>query len=146
MVDPISTEGSQDGSPTTGFHWAWIILSVCFVNLFLNYGIRLGFGVVLPEMIPSLGLTRTQLRGCLGIEGVLLALIGAVVGLGLGVLYGWTGSRTLIGAEEVPTLLEIPWLPIGGVLLATLLAGLLASVLPARRAVRLAPAQLLAAD
>lgn len=41
-------------------HWAWIILAVCFVNLYVNYGIRLGYGIVLPEMIRTIGLTRTQ--------------------------------------------------------------------------------------
>jgi sugar phosphate permease len=40
-------------------HWAWIILSTCFVNLFINYSVRLGYGVVLPEMIRDLGLSRT---------------------------------------------------------------------------------------
>ena len=43
-----------------GLHWAWVILAVCFVDLFVNYSIRLGFGVVLPEMIRSLELNRTQ--------------------------------------------------------------------------------------
>ena len=41
------------------FHWAWIILITCFVNLFLNYSARLGFGIILPEMIRSLDLSRT---------------------------------------------------------------------------------------
>jgi MFS family permease len=41
-------------------HWAWVILGVCFLDLFVNYSIRLGFGVILPEMIRDLGLNRTQ--------------------------------------------------------------------------------------
>lgn len=41
-------------------HWAWVILGVCFLDLFVNYSIRLGFGVILPEMIRDLGLSRTQ--------------------------------------------------------------------------------------
>ena len=41
------------------FHWAWIILGTCFFNLFVNYSVRLGYGVVLPEMIRDLGLSRT---------------------------------------------------------------------------------------
>ncbi|MGD2124997.1 MAG: MFS transporter [Desulfobacteraceae bacterium] len=41
------------------FHWAWIILATCFVDLFINYSIRLGYGVVLPEMIRTLGFSRT---------------------------------------------------------------------------------------
>lgn len=41
------------------FHWAWIILGTCFVNLFIAYSVRLGYGVVLPEMITDLGWNRT---------------------------------------------------------------------------------------
>lgn len=44
---------------TYRIHWAWVILAVCFCNLFINYSIRLGYGVVLPEMIRDLGLSRT---------------------------------------------------------------------------------------
>ena len=43
----------------TSFHWAWIILVTCFVNLFINYSVRLGYGIVLPEMIKDLSLSRT---------------------------------------------------------------------------------------
>ncbi len=43
----------------TGLHPAWVMLAICFVNLFVNYSVRLGFGVVLPEMIRDLGLSRT---------------------------------------------------------------------------------------
>jgi sugar phosphate permease len=39
-------------------HWAWVILATCFVNLFINYSVRLGYGVILPEMIRELTLTR----------------------------------------------------------------------------------------
>jgi len=41
-------------------HWAWIIIAICFVDLFINYGIRLGYSVLLPEMIRTLGFTRRQ--------------------------------------------------------------------------------------
>ena len=40
-------------------HWAWVILGVCFLDLFVNYAVRLGYGVVLPEMIRDLALSRT---------------------------------------------------------------------------------------
>lgn len=39
-------------------HWAWVILGICFINLFVNYSVRLGYGVVLPEMIRTLDLSR----------------------------------------------------------------------------------------
>jgi len=38
--------------------WAWVILAICFVDLFVNYSVRLGYGVILPEMIQTLGFGR----------------------------------------------------------------------------------------
>jgi sugar phosphate permease len=35
-----------------------VILGICFVNLFINYSVRLGYGVVLPEMIRTLNFGR----------------------------------------------------------------------------------------
>jgi len=46
-------------SDPISIHWAWIILATCFVNLFINYSVRLGYGVVFPEMIRDLGFSRT---------------------------------------------------------------------------------------
>jgi MFS family permease len=40
-------------------HYAWIILFTCFVNLFINYAVQLGYGVILPEMIQELNFSRT---------------------------------------------------------------------------------------
>jgi sugar phosphate permease len=39
---------------------AWVILGVCFVDLFINYSVRLGYGVALPEMIRTLGFSRSD--------------------------------------------------------------------------------------
>ncbi len=39
-------------------HWAWVVLAICFLDLFINYSVRLGYGVVLPEMIRNLGFGR----------------------------------------------------------------------------------------
>jgi MFS transporter, OFA family, oxalate/formate antiporter len=46
--------------PEKPFHWAWVILATVFVDLFINYSVRIGYGVVLPEMISNLGFTRTD--------------------------------------------------------------------------------------
>ena len=40
--------------------WVWVIFAICFVNVFINYSLRLGYGVVLPEMIQTLGLSRAS--------------------------------------------------------------------------------------
>ena len=40
-------------------HYAWVILFTCFANLFINYAVQLGYGVILPEMIQELNFGRT---------------------------------------------------------------------------------------
>lgn len=40
-------------------HWAWLILTICFADLFINYSVRLGYSVVLPEIIRDLNINRT---------------------------------------------------------------------------------------
>jgi len=39
---------------------AWVVLGVCFIDLFISYSVRLGYGVVLPEMIRNLGFSRAD--------------------------------------------------------------------------------------
>ncbi|WP_454778432.1 FtsX-like permease family protein [Georgenia muralis] len=95
-------------------------------------------------LLRAVGLTRSQLRGTLVVEGVLIALVGTVLGVVLGMLYGWAGSVVLLGATGDVTL-AVPWLHLGAVAVVALVAGLAASVLPARSAVRTPPVAALAA-
>jgi putative ABC transport system permease protein len=94
-------------------------------------------------VLRALGLTRRQLRAMLAVEGVLIAGIGALVGIGLGTVYGWAGAASVIGGVFRPALTlpvgELALLLVGGIL-----AGLLASALPGRRAARTAPVAALA--
>ncbi|MDD2673013.1 MAG: MFS transporter [Syntrophales bacterium] len=41
------------------FHPAWIILIICFLDIFINFSIRLGYGLSLPEMIREIGFSRS---------------------------------------------------------------------------------------
>jgi sugar phosphate permease len=45
---------------TKRIHWAWIVLSASFATIFIHYSIRLGYGILMPEMILSLGITKAQ--------------------------------------------------------------------------------------
>jgi len=61
-MDMAGGVGAGDGqgrmAERRGLHPAWVILGICFADLFINYSVRLGYGVVLPEMIRDLGLSR----------------------------------------------------------------------------------------
>jgi len=97
------------------------------------------------SLLRALGLTKGQLRGMLALEAVLIAGVAALFGCLLGAVYGWLGAQSALGAfaDVVPAL---PWAQLGGVLAVAILAGLGASLLPARRAARLSPVAGLAAD
>jgi putative ABC transport system permease protein len=91
----------------------------------------------------ALGLTRRRLRASMAVEGVLIAGTGAVVGVLLGMVYGWAGSAAVLG--QLGTVeLRVPWADLGLVLLVAMVAGVLASVLPGRSAARTPPVAALA--
>jgi sugar phosphate permease len=45
---------------TSRIHWAWLVLTACFATVFIHYSIRLGYGILMPEMILSLQITKAQ--------------------------------------------------------------------------------------
>ncbi|HLS73728.1 MAG TPA: ABC transporter permease [Actinomycetaceae bacterium] len=96
-------------------------------------------------LLRAMGLTRGQLRRMLAIEGVFLALAGVLVGLVAGLLYGWAGTGVLLGqADQIA--LAVPWGHVAAIVVVAVLAGLTASVLPARSAARTPPVAALAAE
>jgi len=97
------------------------------------------------SLLRALGLTRGQLRGMLALEAVLIAGVAALIGSTLGVLYGWLGAQSALGGFTAVTA-TIPWGQILMVVGVAAVAGLLASVVPARRAARLSPVEGLAMD
>lgn len=93
----------------------------------------------------ALGLTRRQLRTSMAVEGALIAGVGAVVGVVLGLAYGWLGSAAVLaGIADLE--LGVPWGDLGLVLGIALVAGVLASVVPGRTASRTPPVAALAVD
>jgi len=80
----------------------------------------------------ALGLTRGQLRATLLAEAALMALIGAIVGVGFGTVYGRLAVSTAFSAIG-PTIV-VPWSWLAGLVVLSAVAGLIAAVLPARRA------------
>lgn len=96
-------------------------------------------------LLRALGATRGQLRAMLAIEGALLALVGTALGTVLGIGYGVAGVATVL-ANNTPVRVDLPWPAIGLVGLGAVLAGVLASALPGRRAAAVAPAAALATE
>ncbi len=97
------------------------------------------------SLLRALGLTRGQLRAMLALEAVLIAAVAAIIGSVLGTIYGWAGAQAALGTFTEVTAV-IPWGQMGAVVLVAAVAGLLASVVPARRAAKLSPVAGLAMD
>ncbi|AWW39173.1 ABC transporter permease [Streptomyces cadmiisoli] len=86
-------------------------------------------------LMRAIGLSRRQLRRMIRLESVVIALFGALLGLGLGMGWGATAQQLL--ALEGLTVLEIPWATIGGVFIGSAFVGLFAALVPAFRAGRM---------
>ena len=86
-------------------------------------------------LLRAVGLQRRQLRRMIRIESVVIALYGAVLGVVVGVGFGWALVRAL--HEEGITEFVLPYDQLAAVLVVAALAGVLAAALPARRAARL---------
>jgi putative ABC transport system permease protein len=126
------------------------LLAIGVVIALIGIGNTLGLSVLERgrehALLRALGLTRRQLRATLAAESVLLALVAGLLGVALGTGYAWIGVRTMMVDVIEDTQLVLP----GGQLLAVVgaaaVAGLLACILPARKAARVTPAQGLTAE
>ncbi|MBI2239125.1 MAG: FtsX-like permease family protein, partial [Actinobacteria bacterium] len=83
-------------------------------------------------LLRAVGMTRRQVRSMVRWESVIIAVLGAVLGAVIGVLFGWAMQRALV--DQGVTELSIPAGQLGLYVALSALAGVLAAVLPARRA------------
>lgn len=86
-------------------------------------------------LLRAIGLSRAQTRRMVRLEAVVIAVFGAVLGLGLGLVWGVTMHHVL--ALEGMTALAIPWPTMVAVLIGSVAVGLVAALLPARSAARM---------
>ena len=93
----------------------------------------------------AIGMTRGQVRRSLALEATLISLTSTVSGLIVGTAFGWIGSYMVFSAiGKVPFVID--WTIYAVLALIALLAALLSSVLPARRAVKSSPVVALAEE
>ncbi|MEV5985742.1 FtsX-like permease family protein [Streptomyces sp. NPDC052051] len=95
-------------------------------------------------LMRAIGLSRRQLRRMIRLESVVIAVFGALLGLGLGIGWGATAQKLL--ALEGFKVLEIPWPTITGVFIGSAFVGLFAALVPAFRAGRMNVLNAIATD
>jgi putative ABC transport system permease protein len=86
-------------------------------------------------LLRAVGLSRRQLRSMVRLESIIIALLGAVLGVGLGLVFGVALQRSQ--ADSGIEVLSVPFVQLFIFVVLAALVGVLAAVWPARRAARL---------
>ncbi|MFE2265587.1 ABC transporter permease [Streptomyces griseosporeus] len=87
-------------------------------------------------MLRAIGLERTGIKRMVRLESLVISLFGGVLGIGLGVFFGWAAGE-LLGTRMPTYELVLPWGRMAVFLLLAAVVGVLAALWPARRAARL---------
>ncbi|HWG98213.1 MAG TPA: ABC transporter permease, partial [Pilimelia sp.] len=128
---------------------AFIDIALGIVSVLLAVAILIAFLGILNtlllsvfERIRELGLLRAVGLGrggvvrMIGVESVLIAVFGCLLGIALGVALGAVATAALIERDLVSTV-TLPWLNLAALVVAAVVAGLVAALWPAVRAARL---------
>ncbi len=95
-------------------------------------------------LLRAVGLSRAQLRTMIRLESVSIAVLGAVLGVGLGIAFGVAIQRSL--ATQGMEILAIPGWQLLIFVLVAAVVGVLAAVVPGRRAARMGVLQAIASE
>ena len=87
-------------------------------------------------MLRAIGMTRRQVRRMIRQESIITALIGAAIGLPLGIFLAALVNRAL---SQFEVNFSIPWLQLVVLTIVAIVIGILAAIMPARRAAKLNP-------
>ncbi len=85
-------------------------------------------------MLRAVGMTRRQVRMMIRYESIVTALMGAVLGIAVGVFLAALVTHAL---SDQGIVFAIPWMQLVYFVLAAIIVGILAAVIPARHAARL---------
>ncbi|MFJ9104956.1 ABC transporter permease [Streptomyces sp. NPDC102405] len=87
-------------------------------------------------MLRAIGLDRKGIKRMVRLESLVISLFGGVLGIGLGVFFGWAAGE-LLGTKMATYELVLPWTRMAVFLLLAATVGILAALWPARRAARM---------
>jgi putative ABC transport system permease protein len=117
--------------------YALLGLAIIIALLGIANTLTLSIGERVREigLLRAVGMTRSQLRSAIRWESVIIAVQGTVLGLAIGVFFGWALVRAL--NDQGITQFRVPVGSLAIIVVAACLAGMLAAVTPGRRAARL---------
>ena len=120
-----------------GLVYALLALAILIALLGISNTLALSIVERTRELgvLRAVGMTRPQLRTTVRWEAVIIAVQGALLGLVIGVFFGWALVTAL--RDEGLTTFDVPLTSLVVVVVLAALAGVVAAVLPARRAAKL---------
>lgn len=95
-------------------------------------------------LLRAVGITRPQVRRMVTLESILITVMGAVLGVGLGLLFG--AILVEVNRDSGISVLDIPWVQVALFVVAAAGFGWVAALAPARRAARLPVLESIAAE
>jgi putative ABC transport system permease protein len=119
-----------------------IVYVLLALSIFIStFGIINTLGLSIYERIRELGLlraigmSRKQVRRMIRVEAVIIAILGALIGIVVGIAFGWVMQLALedVGIDR----LAIPFGQLFFVLVIAAVIGVVAAILPARRAAKI---------
>lgn len=139
VQDQASFREEQEGQVNQVLGLMMVLLALAVIVALLGIANTLALSVFERTreigLLRAVGMTRRQTRRMVTWESVIVAVFGALLGLGVGTLFGWAVVAAL--AEEGITTLVVPGGQLVVYLVAAGVAGVVAATFPAWRAARL---------
>lgn len=139
VQDKVSFAESQRAQVNTLLYLIYALLGLAIVIAILGIINTLALSVIERTrelgLLRAVGLERSQLRRMVRLESIAIAVLGAVLGIASGLLFGVALQRTF--SDTGITVLEIPVMQLVIFLAVAAVVGVLAAVFPARRAAKL---------
>jgi putative ABC transport system permease protein len=139
VLDQTEYKEEQMGFVDQMLGLVYALLALAILIALLGIGNTLALSIVERTrelgVLRAVGMTRKQLRSTIRWESVIIAVQGALLGLVIGVFFGWALVTAL--EDEGLNTFTVPVLSLVVVVVLAALAGVVAAVMPARRAARL---------
>lgn len=148
ITEEFSSVVAQDTQEFLATQEGQIDQLITLINYLLGFALVVAFLGVINTIVLSViertreigllravGMTQTQVRSTIRWEAVIVCLFGAVLGIVLGVIFAWAAVSAI--PDDIIGRVAIPYESVLFAILAAALAGVVAAVLPARRAAKL---------
>ncbi|NUR07864.1 MAG: FtsX-like permease family protein [Nocardioidaceae bacterium] len=139
VQDPAEFAQQQEKNVDLFLYFIYGLLGLAIVIAVLGIVNTLALSVIERTrevgLLRAVGLSRPQLRRMVRLESVVVSVLGAALGVGMGLVFGIALQRAI--ADQGVDVLAVPWGRLLAFVLLAAVAGVLAAVLPARRAAHL---------